>query len=178
MEGKAPAIPAALRLYNTLISLKIKVVFLSGTLEVFREVRMRNLKKVGYHTWEKLILKWVSIYIYLFLYKSGSFSIKITCGLFNLQARFKNRAYVFIGLQIQEEGWACCGRICNPGKHWWSMEWYSWNQSRDQNFQASWPNVLYRLKKFWNHCWYSLLSTHTIFFPAPSISFTNNYYFL
>lgn len=57
MEGKAPAIPAALRLYNTLISLKIKVVFLSGTLEVFREVRIRNLKKVGYHTWEKLILK-------------------------------------------------------------------------------------------------------------------------
>lgn len=67
MEGKAPAIPVALRLYNTLISLKIKVVFLSGTLEVFREVRIRNLKKVGYHTWEKLILKWVSIYIYFYI---------------------------------------------------------------------------------------------------------------
>ncbi|CAI9779985.1 unnamed protein product [Fraxinus pennsylvanica] len=56
-EAKAPAVPGALRLYRTLLSLGFKIVFLSGTKEQFREVRIANLKAVGYHTWEKLILK-------------------------------------------------------------------------------------------------------------------------
>ncbi|XP_022854711.1 acid phosphatase 1-like [Olea europaea var. sylvestris] len=56
-DGKAPAVPGALRLYETLLSLGFKIVFLSGTKEQFREVRTANLKAVGYHTWEKLILK-------------------------------------------------------------------------------------------------------------------------
>ncbi|KAA8540333.1 hypothetical protein F0562_024748 [Nyssa sinensis] len=56
-EGKAPVIPGSLMLYNKLLSLGFKIVFLSGTRETYREVRISNLKKVGYHAWEKLILK-------------------------------------------------------------------------------------------------------------------------
>ncbi|KAI5651223.1 hypothetical protein M9H77_37228 [Catharanthus roseus] len=56
-EGKAPAIPATLRLYNTLISLGIKIVFLTGTSQRFLDIRTVNLKKAGFYTWEKLILK-------------------------------------------------------------------------------------------------------------------------
>ncbi|CAI9114234.1 OLC1v1014903C2 [Oldenlandia corymbosa var. corymbosa] len=55
--GKAPAIPAILRLYKTLLTLGIKPVFLSGTKEVYQQVRVDNLHKVGYYNWEKLILK-------------------------------------------------------------------------------------------------------------------------
>ncbi|XP_022863346.1 acid phosphatase 1-like [Olea europaea var. sylvestris] len=56
-EAKAPAVPGALRLYGTLLSLGFKVVFLTGSREHVREARIANLKAVGYHTWEKLILK-------------------------------------------------------------------------------------------------------------------------
>ncbi|XP_027167749.1 acid phosphatase 1-like [Coffea eugenioides] len=56
-EGVAPAVPGVLRLYKTLLSLGIKPVFISGTKEVYREVRISNLKNVGYRKWEKLILK-------------------------------------------------------------------------------------------------------------------------
>ncbi|KAL3528676.1 hypothetical protein ACH5RR_007998 [Cinchona calisaya] len=56
-EGKAPAVPGALRLYRTLLSLGIKPVFISGTKDIYRKVRISNLKKVGYLKWEKLILK-------------------------------------------------------------------------------------------------------------------------
>lgn len=59
-EGKAPAIPASLKLYEKLVSLGIKIVFLTGTRESFREIRIKNLKMSGYHTWEKLILKYVA----------------------------------------------------------------------------------------------------------------------
>ncbi|KAK3018945.1 hypothetical protein RJ639_003542 [Escallonia herrerae] len=55
--GKAPAVPGALKLYKKLVSMGFKIVFLSGTSETYREVRITNLKKAGYHTWEKLILK-------------------------------------------------------------------------------------------------------------------------
>lgn len=56
-EGVAPAVPGVLRLYKTLLSLGVKPVFISGTKEVFRQVRISNLKNVGYRKWEKLILK-------------------------------------------------------------------------------------------------------------------------
>ncbi|CAN4100128.1 unnamed protein product [Withania somnifera] len=56
-EGKAPAIPSILRLYNIVLSLGIKPVFITGTHENFREVRIANLKKVGYTNWAKLVLK-------------------------------------------------------------------------------------------------------------------------
>ncbi|KAK3028890.1 hypothetical protein RJ639_039899 [Escallonia herrerae] len=57
--GKAPAVPGALKLYKKLVLLGFKIVFLSGTLKTYREVRITNLKEAGYHTWEKLILKQV-----------------------------------------------------------------------------------------------------------------------
>ncbi|XP_069155369.1 acid phosphatase 1 isoform X2 [Solanum lycopersicum] len=57
MEGTAPAIPATLRLYKTVLSLGIKPVILTGTPEFTREGRVTNLKKAGYTSWLKLILK-------------------------------------------------------------------------------------------------------------------------
>ncbi|KAJ8644914.1 hypothetical protein MRB53_006662 [Persea americana] len=55
--GKAPALPESLNLYKKLLSLGFKIFFLTGRLEKRREITDTNLKRVGYHTWEKLILK-------------------------------------------------------------------------------------------------------------------------
>ncbi|KAK8479040.1 hypothetical protein V6N13_078028 [Hibiscus sabdariffa] len=57
LEGKAPALPETLKLYEKLLSLGIRVVFLTGKSEEMRNVTSKNLRQVGYHTWEKLILK-------------------------------------------------------------------------------------------------------------------------
>jgi hydroxymethylpyrimidine pyrophosphatase-like HAD family hydrolase len=54
---KAPALPESLKLYKKLLSLGIKVVFLTGRPEDLRNLTATNLKHAGYHTWEKLILK-------------------------------------------------------------------------------------------------------------------------
>ncbi|TYH90146.1 hypothetical protein ES332_A13G029700v1 [Gossypium tomentosum] len=62
MEGAAPALPESLLLYNKLLSLGIKVVFLTGRQESQRNTTASNLKNVGYHTWDKLILKEPSKY--------------------------------------------------------------------------------------------------------------------
>lgn len=56
-EGEAPALPESMRLYKKLLSLKFKVVFLTGRPESQRNVTANNLKKVGYHTLEKLLLR-------------------------------------------------------------------------------------------------------------------------
>ncbi|XP_010654600.1 acid phosphatase 1 [Vitis vinifera] len=56
-EGKAPALPESLKLYKKLLSLGIKAVFITGRPEAQRNVTAANLRNVGYHTWEKLILK-------------------------------------------------------------------------------------------------------------------------
>ncbi|KAK3415629.1 hypothetical protein EUGRSUZ_J02693 [Eucalyptus grandis] len=57
LEGKAPAVPAILYLYKRLLKLGFKIVFISGKSESLRSITVYNMKKVGYHTWEKLILK-------------------------------------------------------------------------------------------------------------------------
>ncbi|XP_059459229.1 stem 28 kDa glycoprotein-like [Corylus avellana] len=57
LKGKAPALPESLKLYKKLLSLKVKVVFITGRAEDQRNVTTTNLKHVGYDTWEKLILK-------------------------------------------------------------------------------------------------------------------------
>ncbi|XP_031255779.1 stem 28 kDa glycoprotein-like [Pistacia vera] len=54
---KAPALPESLKLYKKLLSLGIKVVFLTGRPNDQRTVTTTNLKNAGYHSWEKLILK-------------------------------------------------------------------------------------------------------------------------
>ncbi|OVA12460.1 Acid phosphatase (Class B) [Macleaya cordata] len=58
--GKAPALPETLKLYKKVISLGFKVVFLTGRSEARRKSTKTNLKRVGYHTWEKLILRGAS----------------------------------------------------------------------------------------------------------------------
>ncbi|KAL5697671.1 hypothetical protein ACHQM5_028791 [Ranunculus cassubicifolius] len=55
--GKAPALPESLKLYKKLVSLGIKIVFLTGRPESQRKVTTLNLKKAGYYTWEQLILR-------------------------------------------------------------------------------------------------------------------------
>ncbi|KAL6140799.1 hypothetical protein ACLB2K_059092 [Fragaria x ananassa] len=57
LEGKAPALPESLKLYNKLLALGIKVAFITGRGESQRSVTEINLRYVGYLTWEKLILK-------------------------------------------------------------------------------------------------------------------------
>ncbi|GJS66502.1 acid phosphatase, class B-like protein [Tanacetum coccineum] len=56
-EAVAPAVPASLKLYNGSVKLGFKIVFLTGSHDTFTEARIKNLKAVGYTTWEKLILK-------------------------------------------------------------------------------------------------------------------------
>ncbi|KAM1359617.1 acid phosphatase 1-like [Malus sylvestris] len=57
LEGTAPALPESLQLYKKLLKLGVKVVFITGRGEDQRSVTITNLKNVGYHTWEKLVLK-------------------------------------------------------------------------------------------------------------------------
>ncbi|KAI3755810.1 hypothetical protein L1987_55617 [Smallanthus sonchifolius] len=56
-EAAAPAIPGSLQLYEQLIELGFKIVFLTGTREAYTESRIKNLKEAGYTEREKLILK-------------------------------------------------------------------------------------------------------------------------
>lgn len=60
-EASSLAIPGSLKLYKQLIKLGFKIVFLTGVEEIYREARIKNLKAVGYTTWEKLILRWLDI---------------------------------------------------------------------------------------------------------------------
>lgn len=57
VEATAPAIPGSLKLYKKLLKLGLKIVFLTGSEEIYMEARVKNLKAVGYTTWEKLIMK-------------------------------------------------------------------------------------------------------------------------
>ncbi|XAR67666.1 Acid phosphatase [Bertholletia excelsa] len=56
-KGKMPPMPSVLWLYKKLVTLGFKIVFLSGSSESYREVRISNLENAGYETWEKLMLK-------------------------------------------------------------------------------------------------------------------------
>ncbi|KAM3308188.1 hypothetical protein P3S67_009932 [Capsicum chacoense] len=56
-DGKLPAIPSIRCVYNTVLSLGIKPVLLTGATENFRQSRTTNLKKAGYRNWFKLILR-------------------------------------------------------------------------------------------------------------------------
>ncbi|MGJ2483459.1 HAD family acid phosphatase, partial [Salmonella enterica subsp. enterica serovar Paratyphi A] len=48
-EGRAPPVPAVLKLYQKLLSLGFKTVIISGTSEKYINVRISNLKLAGYH---------------------------------------------------------------------------------------------------------------------------------
>ncbi|XP_062087581.1 stem 28 kDa glycoprotein-like [Humulus lupulus] len=55
--GSAPALPESLKFYGKLVNLGVKIVFITGRTEDQRDVTEANLKAVGYHTWERLVLK-------------------------------------------------------------------------------------------------------------------------
>ncbi|KAL3528677.1 hypothetical protein ACH5RR_007999 [Cinchona calisaya] len=55
--ANVPALPASLRLYQNLVKLGIKAVFITGSSTSLEKARIINLKRVGYYTWEKLVLK-------------------------------------------------------------------------------------------------------------------------
>ncbi|XP_050231203.1 acid phosphatase 1-like [Mercurialis annua] len=57
LTGKAPALPESLSFYKKLVSLGIKIVFITGRAEDQRIVTTNNLKKAGYRHFMKLILK-------------------------------------------------------------------------------------------------------------------------
>nr|XP_043618292.1 acid phosphatase 1-like [Erigeron canadensis] len=57
MEAEAPAVPGSLKLYKRLVKMGFKIVFLTGSGVAYTDVRTKNLRAVGYTTWEKLILK-------------------------------------------------------------------------------------------------------------------------
>ncbi|XP_014516170.1 stem 28 kDa glycoprotein-like [Vigna radiata var. radiata] len=56
-KGDLPALPETLKNYNKLLGLRLKIIFLSERLTDKKAVTEANLRKAGYHTWEKLILK-------------------------------------------------------------------------------------------------------------------------
>ncbi|XP_058074118.1 acid phosphatase 1-like [Magnolia sinica] len=69
--GEAPALPESLKLYKKLIKLGIKIVFLTGRSESKREITEKNLKKAGFHSWEKLILRQATDTGSALVYKTG-----------------------------------------------------------------------------------------------------------
>lgn len=56
-RGIAPALPESLKLYKKLLSLGIKIVFITGRPLTQKEITAKNLKQAGFYTWEKLICK-------------------------------------------------------------------------------------------------------------------------
>lgn len=56
-RGIAPALPESLKLYKKLLSLGIKIVFITGRPLAQKEITAKNLKQAGFYTWEKLICK-------------------------------------------------------------------------------------------------------------------------
>ncbi|WOH06838.1 hypothetical protein DCAR_0626267 [Daucus carota subsp. sativus] len=56
-KGTAKAIKPSLKLYEELLKLGFKVFLLTGRTERRRDITVENLTKVGFHDWEKLILR-------------------------------------------------------------------------------------------------------------------------
>ncbi|XP_039143834.1 acid phosphatase 1-like isoform X2 [Dioscorea cayenensis subsp. rotundata] len=66
-----PAVQQSLRLYKTLLSLGIKVMFLGTDFEHDRDIISANLRKVGYITWEKLLLRIPKVKLSTISFKSS-----------------------------------------------------------------------------------------------------------
>ncbi|KAL2558360.1 Protein kinase domain-containing protein [Forsythia ovata] len=56
-KGMAPAIESCLKLYEEVLNLGFKVILLTGRSERHRNITTENLIKVGFHDWDKLILR-------------------------------------------------------------------------------------------------------------------------
>jgi acid phosphatase len=85
LEGSAPALPETKRLFNKLISLGIKPVFLTGRTEDQRDITVQNLHGQGYYGWEKLLLKPLGVKVTAIAYKSGE------------RQRLQDAGYVIVG---------------------------------------------------------------------------------
>jgi predicted secreted acid phosphatase len=57
--AKAPALPSSLKLYNELQGLGFHIILLTGRSESQRNATEENLLFAGYHSWEKLILRYL-----------------------------------------------------------------------------------------------------------------------
>uniref|UniRef100_A0A453QLN2 Acid phosphatase 1 n=1 Tax=Aegilops tauschii subsp. strangulata TaxID=200361 RepID=A0A453QLN2_AEGTS len=55
--GEAPAIPSSLRLYREVRDLGFKTFLLTGRTEAHEAVTVDNLRRQGFHHWDKLILR-------------------------------------------------------------------------------------------------------------------------
>ncbi|XP_037419236.1 acid phosphatase 1-like, partial [Triticum dicoccoides] len=55
--GEAPAIPSSLRLYREVRDLGFKTFLLTGRSEAHQAVTVDNLRRQGFHDWDKLILR-------------------------------------------------------------------------------------------------------------------------
>ncbi|KQK19928.1 acid phosphatase 1 [Brachypodium distachyon] len=56
-KGEAPAIPSSLKLYKEVRDLGFKTFLLTGRSEGHQGVTVDNLKKQGFHDWDRLILR-------------------------------------------------------------------------------------------------------------------------
>ena len=55
--GDAPATPSSLRLYREVRDLGFKTFLLTGRTEAHQAVTVDNLRRQGFHDWDKLILR-------------------------------------------------------------------------------------------------------------------------
>ncbi|XP_027122674.1 acid phosphatase 1-like isoform X1 [Coffea arabica] len=70
LTAEVPVLAATLRLYQAIVEAGIKAVFLTGSSERSADARAKNLKAVGYDTWEELILKPDSVNTTVQVFKS------------------------------------------------------------------------------------------------------------
>ncbi|KAL6861503.1 hypothetical protein ACP4OV_017203 [Aristida adscensionis] len=56
-RGEAPAIPSSLKLYNEVRELGFKILLLTGRSDGHESITVENLKKQGFHDWDRLILR-------------------------------------------------------------------------------------------------------------------------
>jgi acid phosphatase len=85
LEGSAPVLPETQRLFQKLISLGIKPVFLTGRTEDQRAITVANLRRQGYSGWEKLLLKPIGFKGTAIGYKSSA------------RQKLQNAGYVIVG---------------------------------------------------------------------------------
>jgi hypothetical protein len=71
-RGEAPAITSSLKLYSEVRELGFKIFLLTGRSEGHQGVTVDNLKKQGFHDWDKLILRYTLHIILLLVYNFTS----------------------------------------------------------------------------------------------------------
>ncbi|VAI25521.1 unnamed protein product [Triticum turgidum subsp. durum] len=84
-EGSAPSLPETKRLYNKLLSVGVKPVFLTGRTEDKRAITVTNLRRQGISGWMNLLLKQPGFKGSAVTYKSGE------------RQKLRDAGYVIIG---------------------------------------------------------------------------------